>query len=88
MVHNKDHTPPTLLFSRLSPSPTALCTSHSLIRSFHSKPSNICEQLILPNMGEWQEQMMGFDVEDVLSQLSQNEKIALLSGKLPCLVRG
>jgi beta-glucosidase len=39
-------------------------------------------------MGEWQEQMMGFDVEDVLSQLSQNEKIALLSGKLPCLVRG
>lgn len=33
-------------------------------------------------MGEWQpEAKMSFDVETVLSQLTQNEKIALLSGK-------
>lgn len=33
-------------------------------------------------MGEWQQQTkMGFDVETVLSQLTQNEKIALLSGE-------
>jgi beta-glucosidase len=33
-------------------------------------------------MGEWQpEAKMNFDVETVLSQLTQNEKIALLSGK-------
>lgn len=34
-------------------------------------------------MGEWQQQTkLGFDVETVLAQLSQNQKIALLSGKL------
>lgn len=33
-------------------------------------------------MGEWQpEAKMNFDVETVLSQLTQNEKIALLSGQ-------
>lgn len=33
-------------------------------------------------MGEWHpEAKMNFDVETVLSQLTQNEKIALLSGK-------